>query len=234
MHTRRKSRRQSPKSAICIPCVPEDISLSKLCFDSIRAQIRKPEQVVVSLSSATEEDKQELLEAAHDLPIKVLMTHEKVLAGGNRNRAAAEAVKHGATILHFFDADDIMHPEYVEIVENAFRRHPITGFLHAGIYVYKRSAYRMHKKWRLPHARIFMNPFRSKTFASGRKNYGFTNGFQALHGHLSILSRYWKDNKYDETLRLNEDKKYNWGILESGENIGYTPSPISYYTIDAR
>lgn len=95
---------------VAIPCYKYHIPLLKRCLDSIEAQTRKPDQVVVSCSSCESSD---IPSFAYSFPLKILTHSQRQNAAQNRNRAAAELT---TDIVSFFDVDDVMHPQRIEVL----------------------------------------------------------------------------------------------------------------------
>jgi glycosyltransferase involved in cell wall biosynthesis len=99
---------------VAIPCFIKHISHCYELLDSINAQTRLPDQVVVSCSSSRPED---FVQKEYKFPLLVIITEERKNAGQNRNIAAD---KLDTDVISFIDADDIMHPQRLEAIEQAF------------------------------------------------------------------------------------------------------------------
>jgi glycosyltransferase involved in cell wall biosynthesis len=84
-------------------------------LDSINQQTRLPDQVVVSCSSSTLFD---FVQQHYQFPLTVLLTGTHQNAAQNRNKAADHLQ---TDIITFIDADDIMHPQRLEAIEQAFQ-----------------------------------------------------------------------------------------------------------------
>lgn len=113
--------------SVCIPAIPSDWKAGSLrrCLKSIQRQTLQPFSVIVAISEATDG----VANAIHDeyssflSPVPLIITHTEgvALAGPNRNAAAYVAT---SSILTFIDADDVMHPQRIEILSEAFRLNP--------------------------------------------------------------------------------------------------------------
>lgn len=103
------------KIGVAIPCFIKHIDRCLELLDSINNQTRLPDQVVVSCSST---EKAKFPEQEYKYPVKVIVTEERKNASENRNIAAKLL---DTDIITFFDADDIMHPQRLEIIEQAFK-----------------------------------------------------------------------------------------------------------------
>lgn len=101
---------------VAIPCFKGHIGHLKNLLESIQQQTRIPDRVVVCCSSSEPQDipyTQEMF----SFPLQILVTPEKRSAAQNRNAAASQLQ---TDILSFIDADDVMHPRRIEIVEQCF------------------------------------------------------------------------------------------------------------------
>ena len=97
---------------IAIPCFIKHIPYCMQLLDELEFQTRKPDEVVVSCSSTTEFPKKQ-----YSFLVKIITTEKKQNASTNRNIAASNLT---TDIICFFDADDSMHPQRLEILENTF------------------------------------------------------------------------------------------------------------------
>lgn len=112
---------------IAICCYKGHISILKRLLDSIESQTRKPNEVVVSCSSS-EPDDIPYRRDMYSFPFRILTHSERKNAAQNRNYAAAQLT---TDVVCFFDADDIMHPQRIEIIADCFQANPqLMIFLH--------------------------------------------------------------------------------------------------------
>jgi glycosyltransferase involved in cell wall biosynthesis len=124
---------------IAIPCYKGHIpNLFKL-LDSIEDQTRKPDMVCVSCSSTTEFPFDKVKK--YSFPLDVIITEEKKNAAENRNIAIAKLLDVSVSVsttdicrnldyITFMDADDIMHPQRIEILLKLFNERNIDIILH--------------------------------------------------------------------------------------------------------
>jgi len=99
---------------VAIPCYIKHIDKCLELLNSINEQTRLPDQVVVSCSS-TEQDQFPIHQYKFEL--QVLTTEERKNSSENRNIAASTLT---TDVICFFDADDLMHPQRLEVIEKAF------------------------------------------------------------------------------------------------------------------
>ena len=100
---------------VAIPCFIKHIDHCYKLLDSINEQSRLPDQVIVSCSSSKPED---FVKREYKFPLTVITSEERKNSAQNRNIAAS---KLDTDVISFIDADDIMHPQRLEVIENAFK-----------------------------------------------------------------------------------------------------------------
>jgi len=98
---------------VAIPCFIKHIGKCHELLESINQQTRLPDQVVVSCSSSKPDD---FFHRDYKFPLCIITTETKQNTGQNRN-AAAKLLD--TDIITFIDADDLMHPQRLEIIEKA-------------------------------------------------------------------------------------------------------------------
>jgi hypothetical protein len=232
------------KIAVCIPCTINDINYLKECLYSIECQLRKPDIVVVSISSVESKDDLSIDIPAITFPIEFIYSSGTVYAGGNRNIAAKRALQRGADLISFFDADDIMHPRRLERIESIFIEHPnITGLLHNFITGPKRLYNRnMRIPWQPFSYEYLETPFLYYSDEGFnflmfneyfRKNeiegYGFVQ-----NAHITVKTSYWENNPYFEApapFGPCEDNHFSASIIKNGLILGYIPDILSNYVL---
>jgi len=99
--------------AVAIPCYKYHIPLLKRCLDSIECQTRKPDEVVVSCSSSAASD---IPTYVYSFPLRIVTRETRHNAAENRNHAIQFL---HAEIVSFFDADDVMHPQRLQAIEES-------------------------------------------------------------------------------------------------------------------
>lgn len=98
---------------VVIPCHKPHIPLLRHCLDSIEAQTRKPDNVVVVCSSSFPYDIPNDYRTRYSFPLTIITREGAFNSAENRN--------YGGNLLQtdavsFFDADDIMHPQRIDIL----------------------------------------------------------------------------------------------------------------------
>ena len=118
----------SPTIGLVIPCYKPHIGLLSRVLWSINNQTRTPDMVIISCSSSEESDIP-YKESDYNFPIKFFTHIEKRNVAQNRNFGSRQL---NTDIITYFDADDIMHPQRIEIIYQCFLKYPNTRlFLHS-------------------------------------------------------------------------------------------------------
>ena len=139
----RKEMRQVTVSLI-IPCAAQHFIHLEPLLDLVANQTRIPNEVIVALSETKRLEKGAIdaLEAKHfPYSLRLLRSEEKRSAGYNRNRACD--VARGSVIITQ-DADDLLHPQKIEIVAYLFEKYPIDYLLHT--YVFESDGFPLYRK----------------------------------------------------------------------------------------
>jgi hypothetical protein len=111
---------------VAIPCYKGHIAPLKGLLDSIALQTRLPDDVFISCSSSVPSDFP-YRDTDFTFPFRVLTHDIKQTAAQNRNIAGAHL---DTDIITFFDADDQMHPQRLEIIEDCFTKHDSMILVH--------------------------------------------------------------------------------------------------------
>lgn len=109
---------------VAVPCYKHHVKLLLRMLQSIEENSIKPEIVIISCSSM---DDEELILPEYSFPVRLILHKERKNAAENRNIAAAQLT---TDIVSFFDADDIMHPQRIEFILNAFNKYDCKIVLH--------------------------------------------------------------------------------------------------------
>jgi glycosyltransferase involved in cell wall biosynthesis len=118
------------KIGVAIPSYVGHVnSLFKL-LDSIQNQTYTPDKVVVSCSSTKNTDFDLYTEKINEYTflLEIVVTEDKKNAAQNRNIAASKLTD--VDYITFIDADDIMHPQRIEILLKVFQEHDCDIILH--------------------------------------------------------------------------------------------------------
>ena len=99
---------------VAVPCYIGHIDRLLVLLDSIDKQTRLPDKVVVSCSSTVAMP----ATPTYKFELEIVCDPTRKNTAQNRNIAAQRLSD--SDIISFFDADDVMHPQRIEFVEQAF------------------------------------------------------------------------------------------------------------------
>lgn len=111
------------KLGVAIPCFYGHLNNLIELLDSIENQTILPSQVVVSCSSTNFE-----VYKSYSFPLQIITTKERKNAAQNRNIAAIHLPD--MDYITFINANDSMHPQYIEILLHVIKLHNSEIILH--------------------------------------------------------------------------------------------------------
>jgi len=196
------------KIGVAIPCYKYDISLLKRCLDSIEKQSIKPNIVVVSCSSCVKEDIP-FDYTFYSYPIYFLTIEEKKNASENRNRAGNKCLEEGMDYITFFDCDDTMHPQRIEMLKRAIEENKKCEFIIHNFYLESEVNKEFQK---IENPSFFHNIVKRRNDGWGVElsiqlnEKGVPNGH---HAHICVSKRLFQNIKYREdssVIRTSENQ----------------------------
>lgn len=107
--------------SVVVPCAQKHVVLLPELVAALGAQTRRPDQIIIAVSGC---------EVAALPPIvgaEVVHSATPCTAGANRNRGSAAA---SGDVLIYQDADDVPHPQRVEIIAGLFEKYRIDHLMH--------------------------------------------------------------------------------------------------------
>lgn len=210
---------------IAVPCYKYHIPVLKRFLDSVETQTRKPDFVVVSCSSSTQEDIPK--DYTYSFPFQIIVTQTRLNAAQNRNLAADQLIKLGCSYISFFDCDDVMHPQRIEAILEAFHRYPESKIV-------------LHSFWGLePELEEEFEEYSDfiiipNTIIKDPIGHGVVSKISSHRIHHSQIT---VSKDIFEQVRFRQDKKYERGedsefcadIIKMSVNTGYICNPLSKY-----
>lgn len=103
---------------VAVPCYKGHIQYLPRLLECLASQTRQPDQVVISCSSV-DEDAIKRLEQLPQHPFEVLIIPIEGYKNASMNRNIAASVLK-TDLISFFDADDLMHPKRLAMIEHAY------------------------------------------------------------------------------------------------------------------
>lgn len=121
---------QEQTVSVIIPCHSTHAECLIPLLQNYAEQTVQPEEVIVALSDAEQLPfgwVEALKNREFPFPVQWLVCGKKLSAGANRNRACQIAK---GDILLLQDADDIPHPQRVEVVKHFFKKYRVDHLMH--------------------------------------------------------------------------------------------------------
>lgn len=211
---------------VVIPCYKPHIGLLKRLLDSIEAQTKKPDMVIISCSSSEESD---IPYSVKDFsfPLQIYTHKDKRNTAQNKNFGASLIE---TDIISFFDADDIMHPQRIEIIHSCFVKNlDLKLLLHSFKLNPENSDFIMYDTNSIV---CEIDPFFVCQWGAVNLKYG--NERSRHNGHSSISKELFMTNKFIESEYGlgREDTLFNTEIINkfpSDNFMGYINCDLSWY-----
>lgn len=126
-----RKEKQKMTTSVIVPCVARHFLWVSGLLESYENQTVKPDEVVISLSEVEKLNPKEINDIEAGLwsfKLKVIRNKGVVIDGDNRTIAMDNS---SGDVLIFSDADDVPHPQRVEISKFIFENYEIDHILHS-------------------------------------------------------------------------------------------------------
>jgi len=126
-----RAQKETMTTSVIIPCVARHFVWMSGILEAYQNQTVIPNEIVLVFSEAekiNDVDIAKLEKGLWDFNLKIIKRNGVFLEGENRNVAMDNA---SGDILIFSDADDIPHPQRVEIVKHIFENYEVEHIIHA-------------------------------------------------------------------------------------------------------
>lgn len=207
------------KTSLIIPCTYKHAHYLPNLIEFYELQTVLPDEIIISLSESDHVLPKiiNILEnTTWKIPVTLLSTPEKLYAGINRNRASEVAT---GNILIYQDADDLPHPQRIEIIRDLFEKHKIDHLIHT--YYFKKD---------ITHFPIHTN---HKQYLHKSKNYSkiWTQYKQVMFGVPAISKELFNRIKWPHD-KKGQDIKYTQNIYKISQNCFILNMPLYIYRIE--
>ena len=198
--------------SVVVPCASKHVPLLPTLIEQLSKQTRAPDEVVVSVSGCSSSD-------VPDLNVELVHSKRALSAGANRNRASAIAC---GDVLIYQDADDVPHPQRVEIIAAMFESHAIDHLMHFFYYLESEPAF-----FPVDEA-VCASGYRTNLLEYHRPLHAglveaVTNGNVAVSRELS------RQIPWPEYQAVGEDVEFNRTVYASGKRSMVIALPLITY-----
>lgn len=185
-------KRPSPwkvTTSVLIPCASKHMVLIPELLKRLAAQTVLPDEVVIAISGTAVTPQL----PAQSYRVRVLTDGAPAYAGKNRNRAAAAST---GDVLIYQDADDVPHPQRIEVAKHLFGNFFVEHLLHAYTQTTVTPVWLAHRhKPETMVARARYEP------------YSYTHEF--TNGNPMTTREVFRQVRWPETIRRGQDVAYN-------------------------
>lgn len=216
--------RETPKSmtvSVIVPCSGFHFKLLQPLLRFYQYQTCLPDEIVISLSSVDEIDCAEidaLENSSWPFKVKIYRSIGKRSAGLNRNIASEIST---GDIFIYQDADDIPHPQRVELVKHVFENYFVDHLMHHFVY-YEQVAPMTYDKDLLT-----INSF--ETYEEVERSpqfYGKVHNGNVCCSRRVYAAVQWEDVK---SLEYDLDVQFNRAVYQKFPNTALLPYPLIVY-----
>lgn len=205
---------------VAIPCYQPHHHLLYRLFDSISAQTRKPEKIVVSCSSWNTDTRKD--HVYNGIPIIIVYAKRRIVQAENRNIAASLL---GTDLVSFIDADDLMHPRRLEYIVKGVQETGCDAIVHNYQYVNQSVpvSFEDENEIELSKYRIIKNPHHNGCMSEG--NIAFH------HAHITVTRDVFAKFQYpiEQAYYRIEDSVYVATLVANGIDIRHIVNKLSQY-----
>jgi glycosyltransferase involved in cell wall biosynthesis len=216
------------KIGVAIPCYIGHIDQLFNLLDSIQNQTILPDKVVVSCSSSKDSDFNIHYEKIkiYTFPLQIITSEEKKCAAQNRNVSAYNLSD--VDYITFIDADDVMHPQRIEILLHVFQKHDSDIVLHN--YYNSEILNNMVKK--IETSNVRQNSLKQCHSGCITHKDNHTMNGKIHHGHVSVKQSIFNQVQFPEEPQFytKEDCVFCYRVF-SMPNIkdSYIADELTYY-----
>lgn len=205
---------QEMKTSVIIPCCGKHFQFIPSLLEYYAQLSTLPNEIVISLSNVEHLEKEQIDEVEnHFWPfqLKIIRHAGKKSAGQNRNIACENS---SGDIILCQDADDIPHPQRVEIIKYIFENYEIDHLIHK----WANSDYCF-----LPYDLNKLKILRCKTYAQADSHHFIHNG------NICITREVAKKIKWEGTFSVGEDVRFNKKVYQLFNNNAVLLAPLLIY-----
>jgi glycosyltransferase involved in cell wall biosynthesis len=205
--------------SVLIPCCAKHAPHLPALIELYEHQTVLPDEIVISLSEAHQVSGDiitKIQETAWRFPVIIITSPEKQFAGENRNNAAMRAT---GTILVCQDADDIPHPQRIEIIKYFFEHYEVDHLMHQWTKLgpLDKIQFSHHQDLReISHVDLYL------------KNFRLINKLNLTNGNIAIRRNVFDKIKWSKAPR-GQDTEFNRAVYKQFKNCIGIKASLLYY-----
>lgn len=205
--------------SVIIPCSYKHAAHLPTLLRSLEEQTVIPEEVVISLSEAHNVDPQiidAIQKSTWAFSCILLTSPDMQYAGKNRNRACQQA---SGDIFILQDADDIPHPQRIEVIKYCFEHHNADHLMHEFVMISPQSPITFAAIPDVQKLKLEWN----HNYESVRKQAKYHNG------NIAIRRKVFDTVQWSETMARSQDTDFNRRTYKAFEHTAQLKAPLLYY-----
>lgn len=211
---------ENVKTSIIIPCCAKHAEHLYILLRMYENQTELPDEIIISLSEFNQVDDniiKELQNKKWSFPVKLIASDKKQFAGENRNVACSHA---SGDIFICQDADDLPHPQRVEIIKYFFKNYHIDHLMHLCKVVKEKDKDKSRVSFLyndFTEIKYLFSNNLNKVRESGR----FTNDSAAMafhNGNVAITKHVFDQIKWSTTMKQGQDVHFNQRVYQRFKN----------------
>ena len=187
--------------SVVVPCAHSHVGHLEELLSKLLAQSRKPDQIIFATSGCK-------LSELPKLDADFAHSEERCSAGTNRNRGSD--VARGSVVI-YQDADDVPHPQRVEIVAGLFEKYKIDHLMH------------FYDRGETPTNELSLKKAVKNTSYRSRPVGGVT------HGNPAVSRALFGSVRWPEYAQIGEDVEYNAKVYAHTKRTAVTELPLLTY-----
>lgn len=204
-------------TSLIIPCCALHVGHLYQLLELYEQQTCLPDEVIISLSECNNAPAtiiESIQKKSWMFPVVLIQCEKKQYAGENRNNACSQAK---GDILILQDADDIPHPQRIEIIKYAFETYKIEHLMHHYMMIQKEPQ-------TMPFTPIYPEKIRFKKCTLETDRHSCTNGNIALTKELFHQIQ-WSNKP------RGQDTEFNKKVLQARIPSLLVSTVLLYYRI---
>lgn len=211
-----REQKQNFSIAVIIPCYHGHFQFLENLLVQYTKQTQLPDQIVISISESNkipETEISKLESLIWPFQVKILTTDAQQFAGQNRNKAL---IKADCDIIVCQDADDLPHPQRIEIIKYAFDNFDIQCLMHLS----SRDEAILDNNYKLDE-KIINN-------ADIFNLESIETNLDGSHGTVSGIKKLFLKYKWSK-IPFNEDVLLSHKIIKKAIKYGIIKHPLYFY-----